>query len=313
MPGRLGRTAPAPRGTAVDHAAAGDDQRTLRRRDEQLAARSNARRVRAAAGGCARRVRRTAIRGQSNASACTSCGIAIVTAPVSAGSVSTRIAPSSAAGSCSGRHTRSKYRDTGPERVVDGDVAGVRALEFLQHGRADPGGERVAGQQQHRYPVDGGQRGTGDHVRRAGPDRRGDRPGLQAVLHPGVADGASAPSPARCGAEHVGQGLRVAEFLLQQGLPEPGHVAVPEDAKAAREEPVSLAVAFGVLGGKESDGGLSDGEADGGSWPWLVSRNTQRQSRIDVLLFPACRSQSWCGSKLISQRPYGPDPAITLR
>ena len=36
--------------------------------------------------------------GQSNASACTSCGIAMVTAPVSAGSVRTRIAASSADG-----------------------------------------------------------------------------------------------------------------------------------------------------------------------------------------------------------------------
>ena len=51
--------------------------------------------------------------GQSNASACTSCGSATVTAPVSTGSVSTRMAPSSAEGSCSGRLTRSKKRDSG--------------------------------------------------------------------------------------------------------------------------------------------------------------------------------------------------------
>ncbi len=37
----------------------------------------------------------------------------MVTAPASVGSVSTRIAPSRACGSCSGRHTRSKNRDTG--------------------------------------------------------------------------------------------------------------------------------------------------------------------------------------------------------
>ena len=51
--------------------------------------------------------------GQSNASACTSCGRAIVAAPVSTGSVSTLIAPSRAAGNCSGRQTRSKKRDSG--------------------------------------------------------------------------------------------------------------------------------------------------------------------------------------------------------
>ena len=51
--------------------------------------------------------------GQSWASACTSCGSARVTAPVSAGSVRTRIAASSAAGSCSGRLIRSQNRETG--------------------------------------------------------------------------------------------------------------------------------------------------------------------------------------------------------
>lgn len=51
--------------------------------------------------------------GQSQASACTSWGKATVTAPASDGSVSTRIAPSSAAGNCSGRQTRSKNREIG--------------------------------------------------------------------------------------------------------------------------------------------------------------------------------------------------------
>ncbi len=51
--------------------------------------------------------------GQSCASAWTSWGKASVTAPVSAGSVSTRMAASIAEGSCSGRQMRSKNRDTG--------------------------------------------------------------------------------------------------------------------------------------------------------------------------------------------------------
>ena len=88
--------------------------------------------------------------GQSNASACTSCGIATVAAPVSTGSVSTRIAPSSAAGSCSGRHTRSKYRDSGLNASLTVTSPRGRQLEFLQHRRADAGGEGVGGQQQHR-------------------------------------------------------------------------------------------------------------------------------------------------------------------
>ena len=52
-------------------------------------------------------------RGNSAASACTSCGNARVTAPVSAGDVRTRIASISAAGSCSGRLIRSQYLETG--------------------------------------------------------------------------------------------------------------------------------------------------------------------------------------------------------
>jgi hypothetical protein len=42
------------------------------------------------------------------------------------------------------------------------------------------------------------------------------------------------------------------------------HIAVPENAKTSREEAVALTVSFGVLSGKKSDGGLCDGESDGG-------------------------------------------------
>ena len=51
--------------------------------------------------------------GTSMISACTSSGRQIVTAPVSTGSVSTRIAPKSAEKTCSGRCTRSKKRERG--------------------------------------------------------------------------------------------------------------------------------------------------------------------------------------------------------
>ena len=61
---------------------------------------------------------------------CTSCGSAITTAPVSAGSVSTRIASGSAVSSCSGRVMRSKKRATGRKQSLTLDVArrsGARA------------------------------------------------------------------------------------------------------------------------------------------------------------------------------------------
>ena len=67
--------------------------------------------------GSGRRTRHTRLAnsssGKSWASACTSCGSASVTAPVCAGSVSTRIAASSALASCSGRSIRVQNFETG--------------------------------------------------------------------------------------------------------------------------------------------------------------------------------------------------------
>ena len=56
--------------------------------------------------------------GKAYACACTSCGSAIVTVPVSAGSVSTRIASGSAVRSCSGREIRSKKRLIGRKQSL---------------------------------------------------------------------------------------------------------------------------------------------------------------------------------------------------
>ena len=74
-------------------------------------------RSRAAGSGTGRRTCHTRLRnsstGQSKTSAWTSWGMAMVTAPVSAGSVSTRMAFSSEGMSCSGRLMRSKKRETG--------------------------------------------------------------------------------------------------------------------------------------------------------------------------------------------------------
>jgi hypothetical protein len=56
--------------------------------------------------------------GYSKACAWTSCGNEIVTAPVSAGLVRTRIASGSAVRSCSGRLMRSKNRLTGRKQSL---------------------------------------------------------------------------------------------------------------------------------------------------------------------------------------------------
>jgi len=78
---------------------------------------SSTARARAAGSGTGRPTCQTRLRnrstGKSKASAWTSCGRQSVTAPVSAGSVSTRIAASRDGISCSGRLIRSQYFDTG--------------------------------------------------------------------------------------------------------------------------------------------------------------------------------------------------------
>ena len=51
---------------------------------------------------------------------------------------------------------------------------------------------------------------------------------------------------------------------LQQRLPDPGDVAVAEDAPAGVHQAVAVAVALGVLAGEEPHQGLRDGEAEGG-------------------------------------------------
>ena len=90
----------------VDDAAARDDERPLGAANEL--GRQRERRASGTARGTvqARSARNSS--GQSNASAWTSCGKASVTAPVSAGLVSTRIAASAAGITCSGREIRSK-------------------------------------------------------------------------------------------------------------------------------------------------------------------------------------------------------------
>ena len=71
----------------------------------------------ASGSGTGRRTRQTRrsknASGQSNASACTSWGRESTTAPVSAESVSTRMAAGALDSSCSGRLIRSKKRETG--------------------------------------------------------------------------------------------------------------------------------------------------------------------------------------------------------
>ena len=145
------------------------------------------------------------------------------------------------------------------EAVVDADVLRMLVFQLLQHGRLDALGEDIAGQQQHRDAIDGGDGGAGDHVGGAGPDGRGAGEGGQAVAVLGVGD------------RRQDLGLLVAALVIAQlgrvlleGLAEAGDIAVAEDAPGAGEEGVFAAIAGDVLGGQVADEGLRHGEAGGG-------------------------------------------------
>ncbi len=157
------------------------------------------------------------------------------------------------------------HRD-GPQAVVDGHVARGRELELLEDGVGGPGREGVAGEEQDGQAVDGGEGGAGDEVGGAGADGGGDGVRGEAVRLAGVADG---------GVDH---GLFVAALVegheravLNERLPGPGDVPVPEDPPGGGDQAAALAVALGVLGGEEADEGLGGGEPDGAHAGLLAS------------------------------------------
>ena len=188
------------------------------------------------------------------------------------------------------------------EAVVDRDVERARVLELLQHRAGDAGGEDVAGQQQHRQAVDGGQRRAGDHVRRARADRRRARVRGEAVALARVA-GRGVDHRLLVAREHVGHVVA----LLEQRLADARDVAVPEDAEAAGDQPLLDPVALGVLVGQEAHQRLGDrephvclladviGSRGSTSWPAQVSR-----------------IHAWAGSS-VKRHARSPGPAITFR
>jgi len=167
------------------------------------------------------------------------------------------------------------------EAVVDRDVLRMLPFKLLEHGGLEAPGEDVAGQQQHRDAVDGGGRRAGDHVGRAGADRRRAGEGLQAVLHLGVGHGNVHHRLLVAGLV-VAEGVRV----LLQGLPDAGHVAVAEDAPRPGEEGGFHPVTLDNLVLQERDQRLRHRQTSGGHavslpLPRLHAVIHDRQARID--------------------------------
>ena len=167
-----------------------------------------------------------------------------------------------------------------PEGVARLDVVAGRVLELLEHRAADPGGEDVAGQQQHRLTVRGRHGGAGQHVRRARTDGRGAGQGLQPVQRAGVPGGR---------VHHAllvaGQVVRQVRLTrgggLQQRLPDPRHVAVAEDPEGPRDQPPFHAVALAVLVRQEPHHRLRDGQSHRCHLPDLLGSSCARAVRPD--------------------------------
>src|ERR1019366_343553 len=106
------------------------------------------------------------------------------------------------------------------------------------------------------------------------------------------------------------------------GQPRPAarHVAVPEDAEAARDEPLLHAVARAVLAAKEPHQSLGDGKADGAHvHPFLPVAEALpvaevRGSRGSMSWSGQVpRIQAWAGSSQKRQARSPAGPAMPLR
>ena len=149
------------------------------------------------------------------------------------------------------------------ERVVDGDIQRRGILKLLQNRIGDTGGELVGGEDEDGQAIGGRQGRTGHHVEGSGADRCGRHPGLEAIRRLGIGGGRvhRALLVARHDIGHRVLTLGGSDLVLQQGLPDSGDVAVPEDSESSRDEAVLNAVALGVLVGQETNDRLGDCES----------------------------------------------------
>ena len=186
-----------------------------------------------------------------------SCGKAIVTVPVSIGSVSTRIASGRAVRICSGRGDPIEEAADGAKAVVDADVRGDRVLELLKHRPLMPSGIVIGGEQEHRQMIDRRKRSARDHVGRAGADGRRARQRRRAVRGLGETDRGMHH---RLLIARLVIGKVLAAFL--ECLAHPADIAVAEDAEHRRDQPASTAIALAVLHLQVPHDRLRHGQAD---------------------------------------------------
>jgi hypothetical protein len=105
-------------------------------------------------------------------------------------------------------------------------------LELLKDGVRHPSGENVTWEQQDREPVNRRECRTSDHVCGPWSYRRGAGQSRQAVSHTGEA-GRSMDHPLLVAALAVHQGPWALELRFQKSLPQPGDIAMAENAKTS--------------------------------------------------------------------------------
>ena len=145
----------------------------------------------------------------------------------------------------------------GPEAIVGADRPVAEILDLLQHRIGPSIGEDVAGDQEHRQPVDMRERRRSDHVGGARADRGG--AGHHALASRRLGEGDRGMRHRLLVVRPVGR-QRIAAGV--ERLAEASHVAVAEDGEHALEQPLLSAVDLDFLGGEEADHCLRGGQSD---------------------------------------------------
>ncbi len=145
-----------------------------------------------------------------------------------------------------------------PEAIVGRHARVIEVLDLLQHRVRRARGEHVAGQQQHRQPVDMRQRGRRHHVGRAGTYRG--RARHHPPPHVGLGVGDRGMRHRLLVVRPVGRKLIA---IPVQGFADTGDVAVAEDREHAAEQRPDAGTGVGRERGEIAHQRLRRGQPDG--------------------------------------------------
>ena len=178
-----------------------------------------------------------------------------------------------------------------------GGVAG--RLKLLQHRVGPAAGEHVAGQEQHRQPVDVGDPRRRQQVHRSRADRGGDGHHLPPVPRLCIGHGGQRHALLVVPAEG-GEGAARA----MQRFAHAGDIAVAEDSPAAGEQRrLRPVVQQGALGREVAHDGLRRGEADGAGAHAAASCSAASPAGATRTVPPVLRLSSAASARRSASRP----------